>query len=247
MQNFNTYWIDAIRRDGRIRLPVGNAKGSFIDARDIAAVAASLLTRKDLAAGSSISLAWKRLTMMRLQAHLQGNRPRHPLRGNHAEAMEAGLIAAGLPADYAAFMIMILGFFKAGMPPRSRPRSRKSLAANPAPSPTMRRTTGKHGLSDRSVAASQRRPAGLLDGGFALPLASDLRRDCRCREILTEGRRQEGPRMGVLDDIAGELEAIRSQSLWKVDARSLARKVPGSRWPAAQGSQFLRQQLSRPR
>ena len=43
MQNFNSYWIASILADGKIRLPVGTAKGSFIDARDIAAVAGELL------------------------------------------------------------------------------------------------------------------------------------------------------------------------------------------------------------
>jgi len=45
MQNFHTFWLHGILTQGRILLPVGQAKGSFIDARDIAAVAASLLSR----------------------------------------------------------------------------------------------------------------------------------------------------------------------------------------------------------
>jgi uncharacterized protein YbjT (DUF2867 family) len=44
MQNFNTFWLHGIQTAGQIFLPVGQAKGSFIDARDIAAVAAVLLT-----------------------------------------------------------------------------------------------------------------------------------------------------------------------------------------------------------
>ena len=41
MQNFNTFWLHGILNGGTIALPVGQAKGSFIDARDIAAVAAA--------------------------------------------------------------------------------------------------------------------------------------------------------------------------------------------------------------
>ena len=38
MQNFNTFWIQGIREQGKILLPAGKAKTSFIDARDISAV-----------------------------------------------------------------------------------------------------------------------------------------------------------------------------------------------------------------
>ncbi|MEY3251132.1 MAG: azoreductase [Pseudomonadota bacterium] len=44
MQNFHTFWLAGIRDAGTIFLPAGCAKGSVIDARDIAAVAAALLS-----------------------------------------------------------------------------------------------------------------------------------------------------------------------------------------------------------
>jgi uncharacterized protein YbjT (DUF2867 family) len=44
MQNFNTFWLQGIVEQATVALPVGTAKGSFIDARDIAAVARKLLT-----------------------------------------------------------------------------------------------------------------------------------------------------------------------------------------------------------
>lgn len=44
MQNFNSYWIQGILSDSRIYFPGGDAKAGFIDARDIAACAARLLT-----------------------------------------------------------------------------------------------------------------------------------------------------------------------------------------------------------
>src|SRR3990167_2028041 len=47
MQNFNTFWIQGILEHGKIFLPVGAAKGSFIDARDISAVAAALLVKDE--------------------------------------------------------------------------------------------------------------------------------------------------------------------------------------------------------
>ena len=44
MQNFHTFWLHGIQTQGQILLPVGDAQGSFIDTRDIAAVAARLLS-----------------------------------------------------------------------------------------------------------------------------------------------------------------------------------------------------------
>jgi len=49
MQNFNTYWIQGILNDGKIYFPGGDAKASFIDARDIGATAARLLSGTDYA------------------------------------------------------------------------------------------------------------------------------------------------------------------------------------------------------
>lgn len=48
MQNFNSYWIEGILKDGKIYFPGGDAKASFIDARDIASVAAKVVTNTDL-------------------------------------------------------------------------------------------------------------------------------------------------------------------------------------------------------
>jgi uncharacterized protein YbjT (DUF2867 family) len=44
MQNFNTFWIQGIIKSNKILLPAGDAKVSFIDARDISDVATILLT-----------------------------------------------------------------------------------------------------------------------------------------------------------------------------------------------------------
>jgi uncharacterized protein YbjT (DUF2867 family) len=37
MQNFHTFWLHGITHANAVQLPTGTAKGSFIDARDIAA------------------------------------------------------------------------------------------------------------------------------------------------------------------------------------------------------------------
>lgn len=120
MQNFNTFWLHGIATQSRILLPVGHAKGSFIDARDIAAVAASLLTRDDLAHRDFDLTGGEALNHDEVAAILSREAGRTILFEDIApEAMLAGLLQAGLPRDYAEFMLVILGFFKAGYAERT--------------------------------------------------------------------------------------------------------------------------------
>jgi uncharacterized protein YbjT (DUF2867 family) len=120
MQNFNTFWIAGIRGQGQILLPVGRAKGSFIDARDIAAVAAELLTHnrfnnRDFDLTGGVALDHDEVASILSQATGQ----RITYQEISSEAMHAGLLAAGLPAPYADFLVMILGYFKAGYAERT--------------------------------------------------------------------------------------------------------------------------------
>ncbi|TXC65188.1 NAD-dependent epimerase/dehydratase family protein [Piscinibacter aquaticus] len=120
MQNFNTFWLHGIQTQGRILLPVGRAKGSFIDARDIAAVAASLLTRDDLANRDFDLTGAEALDHDEVAAILSRETGRD-IRYQEItpEAMLEGLLQAGLPNDYAEFLVLILGFFKAGYAERT--------------------------------------------------------------------------------------------------------------------------------
>ncbi len=120
MQNFNTFWLHGIQTQGRILLPVGRAKGSFIDARDIAAVAASLLGRDDLANRDFDLTGGQALDHDEVAAILSRETGRD-IRYQEitSEAMLEGLLQAGLPNDYAEFLVLILGFFKAGYAERT--------------------------------------------------------------------------------------------------------------------------------
>ena len=120
MQNFHTFWLHGIQTEGQIFLPVGAAKGSFIDTRDIAAVAAALLTGD----------AWRNqdfdLTGPEALDHDQVARILSAAAGRPIgyqdippEAMRSALLGAGLPADYTEFLLVILGFFKAGYSERT--------------------------------------------------------------------------------------------------------------------------------
>ncbi|MBA4284765.1 MAG: nucleoside-diphosphate sugar epimerase [Xanthomonadaceae bacterium] len=115
MQNFNTFWLHGIREQGRILLPTGAARGSFIDARDIAEVAAELLVG-DLQAGQAFDLTGPEALNHDEVAVLLSREAGRDIRYTEIspEQMLAGLLAAGLPPDYAAFLNLILGYFKLG-------------------------------------------------------------------------------------------------------------------------------------
>lgn len=120
MQNFNTFWLHGIQSAGQIFLPVGAAKGSFIDARDIAAVAARLLSGAefdnrdfDLTGARALDHAEVAAILTQTTGKQIGFTDITP------EAMLQGLMGAGLPQDYAEFLVLILGYFKAGYSERT--------------------------------------------------------------------------------------------------------------------------------
>ena len=120
MQNFNSYWIQGILEHGKIFLPVAHAKGSFIDARDISAVAATLLTSKtydnrDFDLTGSVALDHDAVAKI-LSQETGRNITYQDI---PPEEMLKGLQQAGLPAPYAEFLLVILGYFKAGYAERT--------------------------------------------------------------------------------------------------------------------------------
>lgn len=116
LQNFNTFWIQGIREQGKILLPAGQAKVSFIDARDIAAVAAKILTTEsrfdrsalDLTGPEAVDHAQVAGAISKASARSVAYEEISP------ETLEKGLLAAGLPADYVQFMLLIFGFLREG-------------------------------------------------------------------------------------------------------------------------------------
>ncbi len=115
MQNFHTFWRQGIVEAGAIRLPTGRAKGSFIDARDIAAVAAALLERDDLAGRAFDLTGPEALDHDEVAAVLTATLGR-PIRYEEVppDAMRGGLTAAGLPPAYADMLLAILEAFRQG-------------------------------------------------------------------------------------------------------------------------------------
>jgi uncharacterized protein YbjT (DUF2867 family) len=120
MQNFNTFWLQGIQQAGQIFLPVGQAKGSFIDARDIAAVAATLLSTDGFADAAFDLTGAQALDHDQVAAILSTAAGRSiGYTEVTPEVMRQALLAAGLPAEYADFLLLILGYFKAGYAERT--------------------------------------------------------------------------------------------------------------------------------
>lgn len=120
MQNFHTFWLHGIQTQGQIFLPVGDAKGSFIDTRDVAAVAAKLLSSDSFVNAAhdlTGSEAFDHHQVAAILSHAAGR----PIGYTDIpeDAMRQGLRGAGLPADYAEFLLVILGAFKAGFAERT--------------------------------------------------------------------------------------------------------------------------------
>lgn len=132
MQNFHTFWLHGIKTAGVIQLPTGAAKGSFIDARDVAAVAAVLL-QGDTHANRAFDLTGDEALDHDQVAVLLSQALGRTIRYEDItpETMRPGLLAAGLPADYADFLLTILHFFKLGYAERVTSAVRDITGAAP--------------------------------------------------------------------------------------------------------------------
>lgn len=115
MQNFNTLWAQDIRDKKVLALPVGNAKVSLIDSRDIAAVATKLLTTDELKNRAFV------LTGSEALDHTQVVKGLSEVSGKNIvfkdadpEETKKSFRAAGLSEGYTEMMMMILNFLKLG-------------------------------------------------------------------------------------------------------------------------------------
>ncbi len=134
MQNFNTFWLAGIRDHGKIQLPVGSAKASFIDARDIADVATHLLVADgvdnrdfDLTGPAAIDHD----DVARIISQATGRTVAYE--EIEPEVLRKGLLAGGVPADYTEFLLAILSFLKQGYAERTTNTVRELLGREPLP------------------------------------------------------------------------------------------------------------------
>lgn len=115
MQNFNTFWLHGILTSQKIFLPVGEAKGSFIDSRDISAVAAELLFNNTWNKQAFILTGEESLNHDEVASIISEVTGKNiTFEDVTPELMKDQLLGAGLPSDYADFLLMILSFFKLG-------------------------------------------------------------------------------------------------------------------------------------
>ncbi len=132
MQNFHTFWGHGIKAAKKIDLPAGTAKTSFIDARDIAEVAAVLLTTDrfankefDLTGGESLTHA----DVARFIGDALAKEVTYS--DIDPKILHAGLVQAGLPLDYVNFLIMIFGFLREGYSERVTPAVKEITGREP--------------------------------------------------------------------------------------------------------------------
>lgn len=115
MQNFYTYYRDMIADTGSVRLPCGNAAVSFIDARDIAAVAARVLV-DDTRRGRAYDLSGPEgLTHDQAAVMLVTPAGKSVRYVNITdEECRSEMIGAGLSADYAEDIVELCRYYRTG-------------------------------------------------------------------------------------------------------------------------------------
>lgn len=115
MQNFNSFWIQGIREQQKILLPVGQAQVSFIDARDISDVVVKLLTNDQFN-----NKAFDITGSEALDHHEVANMISLVTQKNiiyqeiDPQVLKSSLLNAGIPDDYADFLLLILDFLRKG-------------------------------------------------------------------------------------------------------------------------------------
>lgn len=115
LQNFNTFWIQGINESGQILVPGGKAKVSFVDARDIAAVAAKLLTSNDFERRDFDLTGSESVTHDDVARALSKVSQRNiTYKEISPEQFEKALTQVGLPKDYVNFLNLIFGFLREG-------------------------------------------------------------------------------------------------------------------------------------
>jgi uncharacterized protein YbjT (DUF2867 family) len=132
LQNFNSFWIQGINEQGKVLLPAGNAKVSFIDARDISAVAAALLSKDkfenrdfDLTGPVAVDHAYVADIISKASGRKITYQEVAP------EELKKSLLSAGLPQDYADFLVIIFGFLKEGYNARTTEHIQMITGAKP--------------------------------------------------------------------------------------------------------------------
>ncbi|UOF02464.1 SDR family oxidoreductase [Bdellovibrio reynosensis] len=115
MQNFNTFWVEGIKQHGKILLPVGTAKTSFIDAKDISDVVTKLLISDEFNNQAFDITGPEALNHDEVAALISEATGKKIVYSEIQPAeLKKAFFVAGMPEDYSDFLLMILGFLKEG-------------------------------------------------------------------------------------------------------------------------------------
>ena len=120
LQNFGTFWSQGINEQNKIMVPAGNAKVSFIDARDISAVAAKLLISSEFDQRDFDLTGPESVDHQEVAQGISKVTGRSIVYSEITAAqLKEGLVKNGAPKDYADFMVLIFGFLKEGYAART--------------------------------------------------------------------------------------------------------------------------------
>lgn len=134
MQNFHTFWLPTILATGQVMVPASEAKTAFVDARDIAEVAATVLATDSelhskkaytLTGPESLTYAQATAILTRETGRTIGYLPVDD------ESFKSGLLKAGLPEDYAGLMVGLFQHVRAGHAARRSPDVQSVLGKEP--------------------------------------------------------------------------------------------------------------------
>lgn len=115
MQNFATFWVQGILEHGKVLLPAGTAKTSFIDAADISAVAAKLLSSDAFPKQAFDITGPESLDHSEVAGRIsKATGAKITYEDIAPDSLKQSLLRAGLPADYVDFMLLIFGFLRQG-------------------------------------------------------------------------------------------------------------------------------------
>lgn len=132
MENFNTFWIQGIKEQGKILLPAGTAKTSFIDAQDISAVAARLLTTDQFNNRAFDITGPEALDHNEVAREISKATGKNVVYQEiEPSVLKKSFLDHGVPQDYAEFLIMILGFLKEGYNARVTDEVKNILGREP--------------------------------------------------------------------------------------------------------------------
>lgn len=114
-QNFNTFWLGDILEAGNVLLPAGTAKVSFIDARDISAVAVKLLSSDEFN-NQAFELtgpeAIDHNAVVQVLSEVSGKKIGY--KEISPSEFKVNITKRGVSPEYADFLNLILGFLREG-------------------------------------------------------------------------------------------------------------------------------------